>query len=83
MLLTYDFTMIALVAGGSSSRSRKKRGEDVVHSLQVSLEDLYNGATKKHTVSRNILCQKCKGYILCLNMLLLLISSHCLSAQKE
>ncbi|XP_052194453.1 dnaJ protein homolog 2-like isoform X2 [Diospyros lotus] len=47
--------------GGSSSRSRKKRGEDVVHSLQVSLEDLYNGATKKHSVSRNILCQKCKG----------------------
>lgn len=50
--------------GGGSSRfraSRKKRGEDVVHVLRVSLEDLYNGTTKKLSLSRNILCRKCKG----------------------
>ncbi|CAN6268788.1 unnamed protein product, partial [Urochloa humidicola] len=39
----------------------QKRGEDVVHSLKVSLEDVYNGATKKLSLSRNVLCSKCKG----------------------
>ncbi|KAM3323031.1 dnaJ protein [Capsicum chacoense] len=48
--------------GGSHFRaSRQKRGEDVVHTLGVTLEDLYNGATKKLSLSRNILCPKCKG----------------------
>ncbi|XP_061997544.1 chaperone protein dnaJ A6-like [Rosa rugosa] len=40
---------------------RQKQGEDVVHTLKVSLEDLYNGTTKKLSLSRNILCPKCKG----------------------
>ncbi|KAE8734480.1 DnaJ protein-like protein ANJ1 [Hibiscus syriacus] len=39
----------------------KKRGIDVVHPLEVSLEDLYNGATKKFSVPRNVLCGKCRG----------------------
>uniref|UniRef100_A0A5B7AAA2 DNAJ n=1 Tax=Davidia involucrata TaxID=16924 RepID=A0A5B7AAA2_DAVIN len=47
--------------GGGSSRGRKKQGEDVMHTLKVSLEDLYNGTTKKLSLSRNILCTKCKG----------------------
>lgn len=47
--------------GGSSSRSRKRQGEDVIHTLRVSLEDLYNGTTKKLSLSRNKLCHKCKG----------------------
>ncbi|CAL5381343.1 unnamed protein product [Camellia sinensis] len=47
--------------GGSSSRGRKKQGEDVMHSLKVSLEDLYNGTSKKLSLSRNRLCLKCKG----------------------
>lgn len=48
--------------GGGSSRGRRQRqGEDVVHSLKVSLEDLYNGTTKKLSLSRNVLCAKCKG----------------------
>ncbi|CAK9149377.1 unnamed protein product [Ilex paraguariensis] len=47
--------------GGGSSRGRKKQGEDVVHTLKVSLEDLYNDTTKKLSLSRNILCPKCKG----------------------
>uniref|UniRef100_A0A0V0HLX7 Putative ovule protein n=2 Tax=Solanum chacoense TaxID=4108 RepID=A0A0V0HLX7_SOLCH len=53
--------------GGGGSRfraSRQKRGEDVVHTLRVSLEDLYNGTTKKLSLSRSILCPKCKGYFL-------------------
>lgn len=48
--------------GGSRFRARRqKRGEDVMHMLRVSLEDLYNGTTKKLSLSRNILCRKCKG----------------------
>ncbi|XP_060218945.1 dnaJ protein homolog isoform X1 [Lycium barbarum] len=50
--------------GGGGSRfraSRQKQGEDIVHTLRVSLEDLYNGTTKKLSLSRNILCPKCKG----------------------
>ncbi|CAL5401298.1 unnamed protein product [Camellia sinensis] len=51
----------ASFGGGGSSRGRKQQGEDVVHTLKVSLEDLYNGTTKKISLSRNILCPKCKG----------------------
>lgn len=48
--------------GGSSSRGRRqRRGEDVVHSLKVSLEDMYNGTSKKLSLSRKVLCVKCKG----------------------
>uniref|UniRef100_A0A8B9H9W3 DnaJ heat shock protein family (Hsp40) member A2b n=1 Tax=Astyanax mexicanus TaxID=7994 RepID=A0A8B9H9W3_ASTMX len=45
--------------GGQSSRSRnggRKRGEDMVHPLKVSLEDLYNGKTTKLQLSKNVLC---------------------------
>lgn len=47
--------------GGSSSRRRQQQGEDVIHTMKVSLEDLYNGTTKKVSISRNILCPRCKG----------------------
>ncbi|MCL7034259.1 hypothetical protein MKW94_009590 [Papaver nudicaule] len=47
--------------GGGSRRSRQKQGEDVVHTLKVSLEDLYNGTEKKLSLSRNALCSKCNG----------------------
>ncbi|KAE8714864.1 hypothetical protein F3Y22_tig00110187pilonHSYRG00159 [Hibiscus syriacus] len=33
--------------GGNSRGRRQRRGEDVVHPLKVSLEDLYLGASKK------------------------------------
>eukprot|EP00249_Psilotum_nudum_P014406 c24805_g1_i1 orf=279-1541(-) len=49
--------------GGGSSRGgrRQRRGEDVVHPMKVSLEELYNGVSKKLSLSRNILCPKCGG----------------------
>ncbi|ONK73552.1 uncharacterized protein A4U43_C04F32810 [Asparagus officinalis] len=47
--------------GGSSRVRRQRRGEDVVHSLKVSLEDVYNGTSKKLSLSRNVLCSKCRG----------------------
>eukprot|EP00850_Spirogloea_muscicola_P011672 SM000073S21448 [mRNA] locus=s73:377351:379815:- [translate_table: standard] len=47
--------------GGGSGRRRQRRGEDVVHALKVTLEDLYNGTSKKLSLSRNVICSKCKG----------------------
>lgn len=36
----------------------------MVHPLKVSLEDLYLGTTKKLSLSRNVICSKCSGYVL-------------------
>lgn len=47
--------------GGSSRGRRQRRGEDVVHPLKVSLEDLYIGISKKLSLSRNVICSKCNG----------------------
>uniref|UniRef100_A0A0D9VWX2 J domain-containing protein n=1 Tax=Leersia perrieri TaxID=77586 RepID=A0A0D9VWX2_9ORYZ len=49
--------------GGSSRGRRQRRGEDVIHPLKVSLEDLYNGTSKKLSLSRNVICSKCKGVL--------------------
>ncbi|GAB2274534.1 hypothetical protein Dimus_009301 [Dionaea muscipula] len=46
---------------GSSDGGKQIRGEDVIHPLKVSLEDLYIGITKKLLLSRNVVCSKCKG----------------------
>lgn len=38
-------------AGGRGSRSnRERRGENVMHQLKVSLEDMYNGSTRSEHV---------------------------------
>uniref|UniRef100_A0A8C3G0Y8 DnaJ heat shock protein family (Hsp40) member A2 n=1 Tax=Cyclopterus lumpus TaxID=8103 RepID=A0A8C3G0Y8_CYCLU len=45
--------------GGQGSRSRnggRRRGEDMVHPLKVTLEDVYNGKTTKLQLSKNVLC---------------------------
>lgn len=62
ILIFFHKSFLCLGGGGSRGR-RLRRGEDVVHSLKVSLEDLYNGTTKKLSLSRNALCVKCKGYV--------------------
>merc|ERR1719253_1651836 len=47
--------------GRGGGRQRQRKGEDVVHGLKVSLEDLYNGVTKKLSLAKNVLCPKCDG----------------------
>lgn len=47
--------------GGGSRGRRQRRGEDVVHPLKVSLEDLYLGTSKKLSLTRNVICSKCNG----------------------
>lgn len=62
-----DDLTIFMSGASSSRRRRQKQGEDVVHLMRVSLEDLYNGTMKKLSLSRNILCPKCKGYVSIVN----------------
>ena len=44
--------------GGGQNR---KRGKDVVYQLGVTLDEMYNGATRKLSVQKKSLCDKCSG----------------------
>ena len=46
--------------GGGRSRGPQK-GEDLLHPLKVSLEDLYQGKTVKLAVNRDVTCSSCDG----------------------
>ncbi|XP_010209354.1 PREDICTED: dnaJ homolog subfamily A member 4 [Tinamus guttatus] len=48
--------------GGGGRMNRERRGKNVVHQLGVSLEDLYNGITRKLALQKNVICSKCEGY---------------------
>jgi len=45
--------------GGGGRQARK--GEDLVHPLKVSLEDLYKGKTTKLSLQKHVLCGECAG----------------------
>nr|XP_039267326.1 dnaJ homolog subfamily A member 1-like [Styela clava] len=47
--------------GGGGRRNQPTRGKDIVHRLQVSLEDMYNGATRRLSLKRNVICCDCSG----------------------
>ncbi|KTW29275.1 chaperone DnaJ [Pneumocystis carinii B80] len=49
--------------GGGSNRGHTgpRKGKDLVHSLKVSLEDLYKGKTSKLALQKNVMCSKCDG----------------------
>ncbi|VDD75827.1 unnamed protein product [Mesocestoides corti] len=47
--------------GGGHRNRGPPRGRDTVHSLSVTLEELYNGTTRKLNVTRNVICEKCEG----------------------
>lgn len=49
---------------GGSSRGRgqrRRRTDNVVRAIDVTLENIYNGVVKKLSVTRQALCGKCKG----------------------
>ncbi|CAK0784305.1 hypothetical protein CVIRNUC_007509 [Coccomyxa viridis] len=46
---------------GGGGRQRERRGENVVHRLKVSLEEIYNGGTRKLSLARNVKCDACQG----------------------
>ncbi|XP_025018057.1 uncharacterized protein LOC107372090 [Tetranychus urticae] len=47
--------------GGRQRHAGPKKGKDVVYQLGVSLEQLYNGSTKKLAISKKVACDKCEG----------------------
>ncbi|KAF2896899.1 hypothetical protein ILUMI_09286 [Ignelater luminosus] len=46
---------------GMGGMRRRHRGEDTVHPLKVTLEDMYMGKTAKLQLSKNVICTTCKG----------------------
>ncbi|SOV19256.1 HSP40, subfamily A, putative [Plasmodium sp. gorilla clade G2] len=46
----------------NAGKGKKKRGEDIVSEVKVTLEQLYNGATKKLAISKDIICTNCEGH---------------------
>ncbi|KAK8400260.1 hypothetical protein O3P69_003159 [Scylla paramamosain] len=47
--------------GGGMRRGREKRVKDVIHQMSVSLEELYNGATRRLALQKHVICNKCEG----------------------
>lgn len=55
------FDMLSGRAPRGRGGPRKRRGEDVVFPLRVTLENLYNGMTKKLRLTKNVVCLACAG----------------------
>ncbi|KAJ8674835.1 hypothetical protein QAD02_010621 [Eretmocerus hayati] len=47
--------------GGRGEGRRKRKGQDVIHQLSVSLEELYKGTVRKLALQKNVICDKCDG----------------------
>ncbi|KPP69570.1 DnaJ like protein subfamily A member 4-like, partial [Scleropages formosus] len=47
--------------GGGGRTQRERRGKNVFHQLSVTLEELYNGTTRKLGLQKNVICAKCDG----------------------
>ena len=63
------FDMFMGGRGGNRARAGKRRGPDVTHALKLSLEQVYNGVTKKLALNRDVIdknegvkeCSDCDG----------------------
>lgn len=53
--------LFSAMFGGGMQRGGPKKGEPVVHTLTVTLADLYIGKTSKLAIIRNRVCKSCKG----------------------
>lgn len=56
--------IFSMFFGGGRGRrgpSGPQKGEDIVHPLKASLDDLYNGKTTRLAINRNKLCEDCEG----------------------
>ena len=49
--------------GGGRRRGgrRERKGQNVIHQLSVSLEELYKGTVRKLALQKNVICDKCEG----------------------
>jgi DnaJ family protein A protein 2 len=50
-----------MFGGGDGGMSSERKGKDVVHALPVTLEELYNGKSKKLSLNKQIICPVCSG----------------------
>lgn len=58
----YDKGGLEGVENKHSAMSRRQaKTQDVVRPFPVTLEELYNGKTKRFAITRNALCKKCEG----------------------
>ncbi|KAI2796379.1 hypothetical protein RDWZM_006977 [Blomia tropicalis] len=55
------FDMFFGMGGRSRGREGPRKGKDMHFSLAVTLEELYNGSTRKLKVNRKEICDTCKG----------------------
>jgi DnaJ homolog subfamily A member 1 len=55
------FDMLFGFGGSTRSRRGPPRGQDVVHKIPVSLEDLYCGSERKLSLQKNVVCTQCSG----------------------
>jgi DnaJ family protein A protein 2 len=54
--------ILSMFMGGGGRRQRgPQKGEDIVHPIKASLEDLYNGKTTRLAINRNKKCGECDG----------------------
>lgn len=51
----------AMFGGGGPQSRGPRKGDNVVHSLRVTLEDLYKGKMSKLAIIRNRVCKGCDG----------------------
>lgn len=47
--------------GGGARQRGPKKGKDIVYQMSVTLEELFNGATRKLAISKKVVCDKCEG----------------------
>jgi DnaJ family protein A protein 2 len=47
--------------GGGGGRRGPRKGKDVLFKLKVTLAELYQGATKKLRLTKQVICQPCEG----------------------
>jgi DnaJ family protein A protein 2 len=52
--------LFAQIFGGGGRQAGPRKTKDLVHRVNVSLEDLYKGKTTKLSLSGSIICAKCQ-----------------------
>jgi len=59
----FDIFDMFFGGGGMGGRGHRgpSKGKDVVHQLPVSLDDMYNGTTRRLSLNKNVICDKCDG----------------------
>lgn len=57
----FDIFDMFFGGGGRRRKEGPRKGKDVVHQLEVSLEEMYKGSTRKLALQKNVICADCSG----------------------